>query len=289
MPRDPRNEWHRRREDWRRPGYERHAKRPGRYPTGADWDRYQTGREQRYAPEWEGRRQPAGFEGDRSYEAGGYAEEVGYRRDAPGYPEEADAYEDFERMGWVHDAEGDEYFGTGTHYGSGFGTAPGTRASGAGVRGAPGYAAHGAWSDRYSDWMTESGGGRGTSGGFESYGRSLHGAQPGYGRDYGQSYASQRGDERYGRGIEGPGKQSFRGRGPKGYTRSDARLEELICERLTDDPEIDASDIEVDVDKQLVRLSGTVEDRLMKYAAEELAMRCGAKDVDNQLRVQRRA
>src|SRR5437867_195160 len=39
----------------------------------------------------------------------------------------------------------------------------------------------------------------------------------------------------------------FRGVGPKGYLRSDERLTEVICERLTDDARIDASDITVAV------------------------------------------
>ena len=79
---------------------------------------------------------------------------------------------------------------------------------------------------------------------------------------------------------------SFRGRGPKGYERSDARLREIICERLTDDPRIDASDVSVEVTQKVVRLTGSVDDRRTKYAIEDLIERCGVKDIDNQLRVQ---
>ncbi len=43
-----------------------------------------------------------------------------------------------------------------------------------------------------------------------------------------------------------------------------------ICERLTDDPRIDASEIEVDVQQQKVTLRGSVGDRRTKYAVEEL-------------------
>ena len=32
-----------------------------------------------------------------------------------------------------------------------------------------------------------------------------------------------------------------RGRGPKDYTRSDDRIREEVCDRLTDDPRVDAS------------------------------------------------
>jgi hypothetical protein len=73
---------------------------------------------------------------------------------------------------------------------------------------------------------------------------------------------------------------------PKGYTRSDDRLKEVICEKLTDDPMIDASEINVEVTSQIVKLTGTVDDRSTKYDVEELIERCGGvKDIDNQLRV----
>jgi osmotically-inducible protein OsmY len=48
--------------------------------------------------------------------------------------------------------------------------------------------------------------------------------------------------------------------GPKGYERSDERLREVICERLTVDPDIDASDITVDVRNHAVTLRGLVDD-----------------------------
>ena len=48
---------------------------------------------------------------------------------------------------------------------------------------------------------------------------------------------------------------SFRGRGPKNYQRSDERIREDVCERLTYDERVDASDVEVDVREGVVRLS----------------------------------
>jgi hypothetical protein len=42
---------------------------------------------------------------------------------------------------------------------------------------------------------------------------------------------------------------AHRGRGPKGYTRPDERIWEEVCDRLTDDPLLDASDMEVKVSK----------------------------------------
>jgi|SRR5690606_26155481 len=63
---------------------------------------------------------------------------------------------------------------------------------------------------------------------------------------------------------------SYRGRGPRGYRPSDERLRELICERLTDHPRIDASDIEVDVQSGIVHLSGTIPDPAMRQALMEV-------------------
>lgn len=49
---------------------------------------------------------------------------------------------------------------------------------------------------------------------------------------------------------------------------------------------IDASEINVEVTNQIVKLTGTVDDRSTKYEVEELIERCGGvKDIDNQLRV----
>jgi len=80
----------------------------------------------------------------------------------------------------------------------------------------------------------------------------------------------------------------FVGRGPKGYKRSDDRIREEICDRMTDDPALDASDIEVEVTEGEVTLSGMVSSRDMKRRAEDIAERIGGvRDVTNQLRVTR--
>jgi hypothetical protein len=122
---------------------------------------------------------------------------------------------------------------------------------------------------------------RGTSGDYSNYGRSQYGAQSSYGRDYGN-------DESRNRSASQEWRESHRGRGPKGYARSDDRLREIICERLTDDPRIDASEIHIEVKEQTVKLTGSVRDRRTKYEVEDLVEHCGAKDIDNQLRVQSR-
>jgi osmotically-inducible protein OsmY len=81
-------------------------------------------------------------------------------------------------------------------------------------------------------------------------------------------------------------RQSHRGRGPKGYTRSDERIKEDVNDRLTDDPHIDASDIEVEVKNGEVTLTGTVGSRFAKRHAEDLAERIsGVKDVENRIKI----
>ena len=76
------------------------------------------------------------------------------------------------------------------------------------------------------------------------------------------------------------------GRGPRGYRRSDAAIEEEACERLTDDWAVDATDVAVRVSDGEVTLSGTVATREQKRRAEECVERVrGVHDVLNQLRV----
>ncbi len=78
----------------------------------------------------------------------------------------------------------------------------------------------------------------------------------------------------------------FSGMGPRGYRRSDERIREDVCECLTDDDHIDASDIEVTVTDREVTLTGTVGSRMEKRHAEDLVERLpGVRDVINSLRV----
>jgi hypothetical protein len=77
------------------------------------------------------------------------------------------------------------------------------------------------------------------------------------------------------------------GKGPKGYARSDERIREQVCDCLTDDPHIDASEIEVQVKAGEVTMSGTVDSRDAKRHAEDLIEHLGGvKHVQNNLRVQ---
>jgi hypothetical protein len=77
-----------------------------------------------------------------------------------------------------------------------------------------------------------------------------------------------------------------RGKGPKGYARSDERIKDDINDRLTDDAHIDASDIDVTVEKGEVTLTGTVPDRWGKRRAEDIAeLVSGVTNVENRIRV----
>lgn len=158
--------------------------------------------------------------------------------------------------------------------------------------------------------------GYGTSGyGTSGYRQSAQGGQ-GYGQDYGRDqaqrggrsglqFASDYGGGGYdqvsgGYGYRGhlgqatgsyqsgmEGQRSYRGLGPQTYKRSDDRIRDDVCERLTDDAGIDASNITIDVNQGAVTLSGTVPERHMRYAAEDLVDDAlGVESINNQLRVQ---
>jgi BON domain len=76
--------------------------------------------------------------------------------------------------------------------------------------------------------------------------------------------------------------------GPKGYQRSDERLREDISERLMEARYIDSSDVTVAVSGAKVVLEGTVPQRRMKHAIEDLVDACpGVLDIDNRIRVRR--
>jgi hypothetical protein len=87
---------------------------------------------------------------------------------------------------------------------------------------------------------------------------------------------------------QGPRSFGNYGKGPKGYVRSDDRIREDVCDRLSDDDELDASDITVTVTGGEIRLEGTVADRHSKHRAEDLAESVsGVRDVTNNLRARK--
>lgn len=186
-------------------------------------------------------------------------------------------------------------FGRGDYGGGAYGGANRSGGSYGGGVGASGNDLnYGAGTGRgFSGYGYEGTGSRGQSGSGQSgFGQSGYGSSGGWTEPYGEG---QQYDER-GRwgGQSGFGSQNHggqgglhRGKGPKGYQRTDERLKELICERLRDDPEIDPSEVTISVQGGKVTLEGTVESRHAKNAIEDVAEQFGVQEVQNNLRVQR--
>lgn len=178
--------------------------------------------------------------------------------------------QDFNRRGW---REGSDYYGN--------------RDEGYRARGGEGYGGYARGEESSDNWREDrmSYGEYGGSGFGRDYGGRGYEAdyeRRGSGR-YGGTGGAESGSSLYGRmGTQ----EQHRGRGPRGYRRSDERIREDICDMLTEDPYIDASNMEVTVKDCEVTLSGTVNSREDKRRAEDLAERItGVKDVHNTLRV----
>lgn len=155
--------------------------------------------------------------------------------------------------------------------------------------------------DRYGDHGRYAGSPYGGHGEFSyggRYGRSDYGRD----RDYGSGNEEERswwdrttdevsswfGDEEAERRRERDRyiRGQYRGKGPRNYSRSDERIREDINDRLSDDPFVDATDIEVTVSNADVTLTGTVDHRSTKRRAEDIAEAVsGVQNVENRLRV----
>lgn len=97
---------------------------------------------------------------------------------------------------------------------------------------------------------------------------------------------SQSGADQRGQGYRGMG--GYYGKGPKGYVRSDDRIREDVCDRLSDDDIVDASEISVQVKDGEVTLEGSVTDRHMKHRAEDIIEEVsGVREVNNRLRTKK--
>lgn len=135
------------------------------------------------------------------------------------------------------------------------------------------------------------GGEFGPSGGPSGFGSEGYGGSQGYA--YGSpssgssSYGQQQSGPQFGQFGGQPGQIGRTRKGPKDYIRSDERLREAVCERLSEESSVDVSEVSVDVKNGCVTLEGTVPERRMKYAIEDVADSCwGVKDVENHVRVQ---
>jgi osmotically-inducible protein OsmY len=174
----------------------------------------------------------------------------------------------------------------------GFARSPGGRPGG--VYGPGTYGSAASRYDRDFDWNRDEGGfyERGPYRGYAS-GWQDEGWSRGRGQERGQErgflerasdeVASWFGDRQAERRRE---EDQFRGRGPKGYTRSDDRIREDVSDRLTDDPFVDASEIEVMVSGSEVTLTGFVASREQRRRAEDAAERVsGVVHVQNNIRI----
>ena len=148
--------------------------------------------------------------------------------------------------------------------------------TGYGYSGQSGYGGSGTWG-RQRDWDREPRWGGQGPGGFGSYER--------------ESDRSRRGDWARYAGLESarerdPMTGPHYGRGPRNYQRSDERIREDLCERLSQHSYLDPSDVEVRVESGEVTLQGNVDDRWAKRTIEEIAETVwGVKEVHNQLRI----
>ena len=193
---------------------------------------------------------------------------------------------------------GDQYRG-GSNYGDQYRGSSGQR-SGSSYRGQSGseYGGRytgGSGNSPYGQRASRYGSGRGgvyggsypeSERGFMTDRESYEGEERGWWDRTSDEIASWFGDEEAERRREMDERQSYRGRGPRGYTRSDDRIKEDINDELTDAWNLDASDIEVEVNDGNVVLSGTVTNRNAKRNAEDIAEDVsGVKNVENRIRV----
>lgn len=75
---------------------------------------------------------------------------------------------------------------------------------------------------------------------------------------------------------------------PKGYTRSDERIKDDVCERLYHANDIDLADVTIESRNGTLVLDGTVPERRMKHRIEDIAEQCiGVSDIENRIRVSR--
>jgi hypothetical protein len=141
----------------------------------------------------------------------------------------------------------------------------------------------GSWGQGYggsvapSDYR-EGFGGEAYGGGMQAsdYERSFGGRGDAFGGDD-RNWIDQRADER--------SAGAHRGRGPRGWSRSDERIREEVCERLLQDRLLDARGVEVSVQDGVVTLSGEAPGASDAAHAEMLARQApGVTDVRVELR-----
>ena len=120
--------------------------------------------------------------------------------------------------------------------------------------------------------------------GMSGAGSGRYGSRSGGRSDYAFRSDSDFETAPYGSGQREAG--PHRGKGPKGYTRSDDRIRDDVCDRLSDDDRLDASEIGVEVSGGEVTLDGFVDTRMARRHAEDCVEACsGVGHIQNNLRV----
>ena len=269
--------------------YQNYSNQSGKSRKRQDWRNEDPTRGSNYRAE-EARYSTEDDYGYGSHERGD--EQYGGSRDTGGQSGSTGRYAGYGDVG-----QGDysgEYSGSGDYSGRRAG------ASGQGNYGQTGYGQGGYGQSGYGQGgYGQSGYGRGGYGQGRSdydesrgrYSQGTFGTERGWREPFGEGqqypsreeYAGSSSESGYGgRGV-GP----HRGKGPKGYQRSDERIKELLCERLHEDPDIDPSEVTINVQGGKITLDGTVDSRHTKNAIEDIAEQFGVQDVQNNLRVQR--
>ena len=237
-------------------------------------DRFGRGGPERFGGEDFGSRHDYGWRSGEAHRELGRRDGSGGGRGESGRGGEED-FRDYGRgqPGGTYEHAGERGYRHGGGYG-GFGRQPGE--AGGGFSSGQSYASEPGWGPGYGGEGRSLQSGQGSGQG--QYGQSFGEA----GRTYGEQGFGQ---SRYGYGHESERRRRA-GRGPKGYQRSDERLKEDICERLMNADHIDAGDVSVEVKDGKVSLEGTVSQRRMKHAIEDIVDDCiGVKDIDNRVRV----
>ncbi|MFW5633563.1 MAG: SWFGD domain-containing protein [Erythrobacter sp.] len=149
------------------------------------------------------------------------------------------------------------------------------------------------WRTYHDDYDDRGYGGRGHSGrgygGVRGYGGERYRERDrdrGFVDKAGDEVSSWFGDDDAERRRRWDKREDHRGRGPANYSRSNERLLEDACERLTHDPRIDARQISVTAKDNEITLDGHVWSRSEKREAEDCVGEIsGVKHVQNNLRI----
>lgn len=281
-------------------------------PSRSDWERFRNEGEQQF-PEYGPSRPRGGYEGQDFGDRPEYQQSQSAGRQGEGWSQSGgwggSDPQSFRGGGSRQEGQGSfqHQQGYGQSQGGGYESEEFGRGYGGGQERYYGQSNPRPASPRY-----EHGGRQQGYGGGQGYGQQ-YGQSFGQGGDYGQSGSGYGGGQQYGGqqfggqqfGAQGgsgqygmPGQQGSQRfgqqtqsnrnrRGPKDFVRSDERIREAVCERLSEEDSIDISEVSVNVKEGCVTLEGTVPERRMRHTIEDIADNCwGVKDVENHVRVQ---